>query len=60
MMITPKLYNLLIAGESSAQEKAIERANQLFNNLKDLLYHQQSLVSKVFELVEELNENLRK
>lgn len=42
MMITPKLYNLLIAGESSAQEKAIERANQLFNNLKDLLYHQQS------------------
>lgn len=60
MMITPKLYNLLIAGESSAQEKAIERANQLFNNLKDLLYHQQSPVSKVFELVEELNENLRK
>ncbi|MFV8326628.1 RloB family protein [Flavobacterium sp. ZS1P14] len=55
-----KLYKLLIEDESSSQEKAIERANQLFSNLKDLPYYQQNLVSKVFELVEERNENLRK
>lgn len=55
-----KLYAILIEEEFSSQEKAIERAKQLFNNLKDLPYHQQNPITKVFELVEELNENLRK
>ena len=55
-----KIYSILNEDKSSSQEKAIERAKQLFAEVKDLPYHQQNPVTKIFELVEELNENLRK
>lgn len=55
-----KLYKILIEDQSSSQAKAIERAKQLYEQVKDLPYHQQNPVTKIFELVEELNENLRK
>lgn len=55
-----KLYNFLIEEKSSSQDKAIERAKQLFEDVKDLPYHQQNPVTKVYLLVEELNQNLRK
>lgn len=55
-----KLYDILIDDESASQEKAIERADKLYKKVKDLPYHQQNPVTKVFELVEELNENLRR
>ncbi|WP_347053509.1 RloB family protein [Flavobacterium olei] len=55
-----KLYNILLDDGTSSQEKAIERAKKLFEKVKDLPYHQQNPVTKVYELVEELNQNLRK
>ncbi len=55
-----RVYSLLNQLEASSQVKAIERAKTLFENKKDLPYHQQNPVTKVFELVEELNRNLRK
>ncbi|WP_373521278.1 RloB family protein [Aquiflexum sp.] len=54
------VYSLLNQLEDSSQEKAIERAKNLFENKKELPYHQQNPVTKVFELVEELNRNLRR
>lgn len=55
-----RLYSLLNKLEDSSQAKAIERAKSLFQNKKELPYHQQNPVTKVFELVEELNRNLRR
>ncbi|QSW88414.1 RloB domain-containing protein [Flavobacterium endoglycinae] len=55
-----KLYDLLMEDEKSSQEKAIERARKLFEKVKDLPFYKQNPVTKVFELVEELNENLRR
>jgi hypothetical protein len=55
-----KVYKLLEAHEQSSQAKAIERASSLYKEKSDLPYHQQNPVTKVFELVEELNRNLRR
>lgn len=55
-----KIYQLLNNDDNSSQFKAIERAKHLLNNHKNLLYHQQNPVTTVFELVEELNRNLRR
>lgn len=55
-----KVYGLLNGLENSSQSKAIERARSLFAEKSDLPYHQQNPVTKVFELVEELNRNLRR
>ncbi|REG82020.1 RloB family protein [Algoriphagus antarcticus] len=55
-----KIYNLLGEHKSSFQEIAIERARSLFEEKADLPYHEQNPVTKVFELVEELNRNLRR
>ncbi|WP_017496784.1 RloB family protein [Flavobacterium sp. WG21] len=55
-----QLYNTLMEDENSSQEKAIDRAEKLFKKVKDLPFHQQNPVSKVFELVKELNKNLRR
>jgi hypothetical protein len=55
-----KLYKLLEVHEQSSQEIAIERARSLFEEKADLPYHQQNPVTKVFELVKELNRNLRR
>jgi hypothetical protein len=53
-----KLINF--ADENSSQEKAIERARSLFKQQENLPFHQQNPGTKVYELVEELNENLRR
>ena len=55
-----KIYNILRNDKSSSQEKAIERAKTLFEQQKNLPYHQQNPNTKVYELVEELNRNLRR
>ena len=55
-----KIYDILINDENSSQEKAIERARSLFNQQENLPYHQQNPNTKVYELVEELNRNLRR
>lgn len=55
-----KIYEILKNDANSSQEKAIERGRLLFEKQKTLPYHQQNPNTKVFELVEELNENLRR
>lgn len=55
-----RVYFFLNELDGSSQEKAIERAKTLFENKKELPYHQQNPVTMVFELVEELNRNLRR
>ena len=55
-----KVYGILEIHEQSSQVKAIERARKLYEERSDLPYHQQNPVTKVFELVEELNRNLRR
>lgn len=55
-----KVYELLDSNEDSSQAKASERARKLFEEKSDLPYHQQNPVTKVFELVEELNRNSRR
>jgi len=55
-----RLYSLLTEIDGSSQEKALDRARILFENKKELPYHQQNPVTKVFEQVEELNKNLRR
>jgi len=55
-----RVYDILKKDENSSQEKAIERARSLFKKQENLPYHQQNPNTKVFELVEELNRNLRR
>lgn len=55
-----KIYSLFQENEQSSQAMATERAKALFHFKKDLPFHQQNPVTKVFELVEELNRNLRR
>ena len=55
-----KIYDILKNDENSSQEKAIERARSLFEQQENLPFHQQNPGTKVYELVEELNENLRR
>ncbi len=54
-----KIYKILLTDNNSSQDKAIERAMQLFEKQKDLPWSKQNPVTKVYELVEELNRNLR-
>ena len=55
-----KIYDILKNDKNSSQEKAIEGAKALFEQQKNLPYHQQNPNTKVYELVEELNRNLRR
>jgi hypothetical protein len=55
-----KIYEFLKNDKNSSQENAIERARLLFEQQKHLPYHQQNPNTKVYELVEELNKNLRR
>jgi hypothetical protein len=55
-----KIYDILRNDKNSSQEKAIERARSLFEQQENLPYHQQNPNTKVYELVEELNRNLRR
>lgn len=55
-----KLYELLQLTSEASQENAIERAKALFEKQKNLPYHQQNPTTKVYELVEDLNQNLRR
>lgn len=55
-----EIYDILNNDENSSQVKAIERAKFLFEKQKNLPYHQQNPNTKVYELVEELNRNLRR
>lgn len=55
-----KLYAILETHEQSSQTRAIDRARKLFEERSELPYHQQNPVTLVFELVEELNRNLRR
>jgi len=54
------IYDILKNDKNSSQEKAIERAKLLFKQQESLPYHQQNPNTKVYELVEELNRNLRR
>lgn len=55
-----KLYSILNTDINSSQQNAIERAKNLYNEKRELPYHEQNPVTNVYELVEELNRNLRK
>lgn len=55
-----KLYEILNTIDDSSQQNAIERARLLYENQAHLPYHQQNPNTKVYELVEELNRNLRR
>ncbi len=54
-----RIYDLLKSDKDSSQEKAIERAKLLFEQQESLPYHQQNPFTNVYELVNELNRNLR-
>jgi RloB-like protein len=54
------IYNKLVTDSSASQQKAIERARTLFEKQKQLPYHKQNPTTKVYELVDELNRNLRR
>lgn len=55
-----KIYDILKSDKDSSQDKAIERARQIFEQQENLPYHKQNPNTKVYELVEELNRNLRR
>jgi hypothetical protein len=55
-----QIYSILNKNIDSSQQKAIERAKTLFEEQKHLTYHEQNPITKVYELVEVLNDNLRR
>lgn len=55
-----RIYSILHQDKNSSQQKAIERAKKLYEDRKNLVYHEQNPVTKVYELVELLNDNLRR
>jgi RloB-like protein len=55
-----KLYSILETDINSSQKEAIDRARTLFGEQQHLPFHEQNPVTKVYELVEELNRNLRR
>jgi len=55
-----EIYSKLENDENSSQEKAIERAERLFDKQSHLPYHQQNPVTLVFDLVKFLNDNVRR
>lgn len=54
-----KIYSLLDSDENASQVKAIERAKKLYQNQKDIIYHEQNPITLVYKLVELLNKNCR-
>jgi len=52
------IYHQLLNDERANQSKAIKRAEKLYHDKSDLLYHQQNPITTVFQLVEMLNQNL--
>ena len=54
------IYQLLLSDPKASQEKAIENAERLYSKQADLPFHQQNPVTKVFELVVELNKHLKR
>ena len=54
-----KIYSLLEDDENASQKDAINRAEKLYTKQKDLAFHKQNPVTKVYALVAELNENTR-
>lgn len=52
-------YKRLLNEEGASQAEAIVRAEKLYKAKKDLPFHQQNPVTRVYKLVEYLNENLR-
>jgi len=55
-----QIYSILNNDANSSQQNAIDRAKALFEEQKHLTYHEQNPVTKVYELVETLNENIRR
>ncbi len=55
-----QIYSILNKDINSSQQNAIDRAKTLFEEQKHLTYHEQNPITKVYELVEVLNENLRR
>lgn len=55
-----KIYSILLNDLNSSQKEAINRSRQLFELKQHLPYHEQNPVTTVYELVEELNRNLRR
>lgn len=55
-----KTYSLLESDVNASQEKAIERAKKLLDNLKGLTFHEQNPVTLIYKLVDFLNKNCRK
>lgn len=55
-----QLYSILNEDINSSQQNAIDRAKALYEEQKHLTYHEQNPVTKVYELVKVLNENLRR
>lgn len=55
-----QIYSILNKDINSLQQNAIDRAKALFEEQKHLTYHEQNPITKVYELVEVLNENLRR
>lgn len=54
------IYERLESDKNASQKKAINRADRLFKNQSQLVYHKQNPVTLVYELVKFLNENSRK
>jgi hypothetical protein len=54
------IYQKLENDSLASQEKAIERAEKLYQDQNHLPFHQQNPISMIFELVTYLNENKRK
>jgi hypothetical protein len=54
------IYSKLDADENASQCKAIERAEKLYIDQKELVFHQQNPITLVHKLVEFLNENCRR
>lgn len=55
-----KIYSILNDDLHSSQNKAIDRAKALYREQEHLAFHEQNPVTKVYELVEVLNKNLRR
>lgn len=53
------VYNLLQNDKRASQKRAISNARNLFESQKVKLHHLQNPVTKVYELVESLNQHLR-
>ena len=54
-----QLYKFLMDDPYSSQREAIVRAEKLFTARKHLPFHQQNPVTTVYQLVQELNKNVR-